>query len=549
MTSGEAVQDAPELMQARNRRWPYWSAITVLVVGLIVTSGLVVISAILYRNNENRLLKLRTRDIGSVLTAALPSTQTSMASSAAFADATGGNVQKFDRFVAPLVGQAAGHPFASVSLWRADQPQRGPITVVGVPPLLTASMARTPAFFARARASKKLTVLSFLQERAPRLGYGFTEPATAGPYAVYAEGALPAKRYSAAQTNSSFTDLNYALYLGTNPSKDTLLLTSAKSVPLPGRRAAVTVPFGDTYLTVRATARGPLAGSLPQKLPWVIGIAGVLLTLGAAALTKRLTDRRGQAEQLAVQLEQVAEENRRLYAEQHGIAQTLQHALLPEVLPQVPGLETSARYEAGVEGIDIGGDWYDVLAIDDKHLMLVVGDVSGRGLRAATTMAALRYAIHAYAAQGDPPETILTKLSTLVSVKATGQIATVLCALIDADARTLTITSAGHLPPLLISNGHSEFVNSVVGLPIGVDRHAEYSSATIAVPPGATLLAFTDGLVERRGESIDAGLGRLRQYATSNNATLDDLLTRVVSSLRHDGSDDDTAIAGIRWLK
>ena len=108
---------------------------------------------------------------------------------------------------------------------------------------------------------------------------------------------------------------------------------------------------------------------------------------------------------------------------------------------------------------------------------------------------------------------------------------------------------AGYLPPLLISNGHSEFVNSEVGLPIGVDRHAAYSSATFDVPPGATLLAFTDGLVERRGESIDAGLGRLRQYATSNNGTLDDLLTRVVSSLRHDGSDDDTAIAGIRWLK
>ena len=549
MTSGAAVLDVPEATQATDRRWPYWSVITVLVVGLLVTGGLVATSAVLYRHNENRLLKLRTRDIGSVLTATLPSIQTSMASSAAFADATNGNVQKFQRFVAPLVGQASGAPFASVSLWRADQPQRGPLVVVGSPPVLTPAMPRTSAFFAHAEAIKKLTVLNLVNEPTPRVGYAFAEPTTGGPYAVYAESALPAHRYSATSTNSSFTDLNYALYLGTNPSSETLLITSAKSVPLSGHRAVVTIPFGDTVLTVRATARGPLEGSLPQKLPWVIGIAGLLLTLGAAALTMRLIDRRGQAEELAVQLEQVADENRRLYAEQHGIAQTLQHALLPEVLPQVPGLQTSARYEAGVDGIDIGGDWYDVIAVDDKHLMLVVGDVSGRGLRAATTMAALRYAIHAYAAQGDPPETILTKLSTLVSVKATGQIATVMCALIDADRRTLTITSAGHLPPLLISDGHSEFIKSDVGLPIGVDRHAAYSSATIQVPSGATLLAFTDGLVERRGESIDAGLGRLLQYATSNNGTLDDLLTKVVSSLRHDGSDDDTAIAGIRWLK
>ena len=114
--------------------------------------------------------------------------------------------------------------------------------------------------------------------------------------------------------------------------------------------------------------------------------------------------------------------------------------------------------------------------------------------------------------------------------------------------RELTVTSAGHLPPLLISAGRGEFIKSDVGLPIGVDRGALYTSTKISVPPGATLLAFTDGLVERRGESIDVGLGRLAQSAVSNHATLDELLTRVVSNLRENGSDDDTAIAGIRWL-
>jgi serine phosphatase RsbU (regulator of sigma subunit) len=303
----------------------------------------------------------------------------------------------------------------------------------------------------------------------------------------------------------------------------------------------VTIPFGDTFLTVRATRRASLAGSLPRDLPWVIGIVGVLLTIGAGALTIRLIQRRRRTEQLA-------DENRQLYAEQRGIAQTLQHALLPAELPQLHGLQASARYEAGVEGVEIGGDWYDAIAVGDKRLLLVVGDVSGRGLQAATTMAALRYGIHAYAAQGDEPGTILTKLNKLVSVKSSGQLATVLCALVDPDARELTITSAGHLPPLLISDGRGEFVNTDVGLPIGVDRNAEYTSVTVPVAPGATLLAFTDGLVERRGESIDVGLGRLREHAASNHATLDELLTRVVSNLRHDGAEDDTAIAGIRWL-
>jgi serine phosphatase RsbU (regulator of sigma subunit) len=529
----------------RGRGWPFWSVVAVAVVGLLVTVGLIVVSSILYHNNENRLLNLRTRDIGSVLTAAVPTVQTSVASTATFAEATSGDRRKFDNFAQQYVGK--GRSFASMSLWRVDDPEAGPITMVGTQPELATSMGKAPALFARAAATHKLTVIGLLDGPDPRIGYAFVEPGTSGPYAVYAESELP-QRYSAPTNGSSFNDINFALYLGKEPTPENLVITSAQRVPLPGHRAVVTIPFGDTFLTLRASRRSSLAGSLPRDLPWLIGVVGVLLTIGAAVLTLRLIQRRRRTEQLADRLEQVATENSRLYAEQRGIAQTLQHAMLPADLPQLRGLQASARYEAGVEGVDIGGDWYDAMAVDDKRLLLVVGDVSGRGLQAATTMAALRYAIHAYAAQGDKPGMILTKLNKLVSVKSSGQLATVLCVLVDLDARELTITSAGHLPPLLISDGRSEFVSTDVGLPIGVDRHAAYTSTTVGVAPGATLLAFTDGLVERRGESIDVGLGRLRDHATSNHATLDELLTRVVSNLRQDGSDDDTAIAGIRWL-
>jgi serine phosphatase RsbU (regulator of sigma subunit) len=545
-TSGD---DTAPASAPRGHGWPFWSAVAVAVVGLLVTAALIVVSSILYHNNENRLLRLRTRDVGSILTTAVPNIQTSVASTATFAEATNGNAQKFNSFAGQFVGKGSGRPFASMSLWRVDHPEAGPTTVVGGQPKLADSMGKAPALFERAAATHKLSVINLLAGQAPRIGYAFVEPGTNGPYAVYAESAVQPSRYSApTQSNSSFNDINYALYLGKAPTTQTLLLTSAKRVPLSGHRAVVTIPFGDTFLTLRATARSSLAGSLPRDLPWLIGIVGVLLTIGATALTIRLIQRRRRTEELADRLEAVAEENRRLYAEQHGIAQTLQHALLPAELPQLRGLQASARYEAGVEGVDIGGDWYDAITVENKQLLLVVGDVSGRGLHAATTMAALRYAIHAYAAQGDGPATILTKLNTLVSVKSSGQLATVLCVLVDADARELTVTSAGHLPPLLISDGRGEFVKTEVGLPIGVDRHASYTSSTVAVGPGATLLAFTDGLVERRGESIDVGLGRLRDHATSNHATLDELLTRVVSNLRQDGADDDTAIAGIRWL-
>jgi serine phosphatase RsbU (regulator of sigma subunit) len=261
----------------------------------------------------------------------------------------------------------------------------------------------------------------------------------------------------------------------------------------------------------------------------------------------RLIERRRATERLAAQLETTAEENRRLYSEQRGIAETLQRALLPASLPHLPGLQVGARYEAGAEGVEIGGDWYDAIELGDDRLLLVVGDVSGKGLGAAAAMAALRFAIHAYAAEGDEPAAFLPKLSRLISVHEDKHLATVLCAVVTARARQVTITNAGHLPPLMIAERDSSFVEAPVGLPVGIDRAAQYSSVTVSAPPGATFLAFTDGLVERRGESIEIGLERLRSHVSSNHVPLDQLLATVLDDLRHDAADD-TAVAGIRWL-
>jgi serine phosphatase RsbU (regulator of sigma subunit) len=380
-----------------------------------------------------------------------------------------------------------------------------------------------------------------------RLGYAFRNPGPSGRYVVYAEKTIPSNRRSKIRRNTAFSDLNYALYLGRSEQPQNLLLTSVNRLPLPGRQASLTVAFGDNALTLAISPRQALSGGLPQRLPWIIAIGGIILAIGASVVTSRLIRRRRDAEDLAGRLETSADENRRLYAEQRSIARTLQHAMLPEALPEVRGLEASARYEAGEQGMEIGGDWYDLIPIDDRRLLLVVGDVSGRGLRAATTMASLRYAIHAYAAQNDPPATILTKLSRLVSVGDSGQLATILCALVDVDGHTVTVTSAGHLPPLLISDGQARYVESEVGLPIGVETQVSYSSTTVTATGRATLLAFTDGLVERRGESLDAGLARLREAARSHDSELPELLRELVTDLHHEPSEDDTAIVGLRW--
>jgi serine phosphatase RsbU (regulator of sigma subunit) len=530
------------------RRWPYWLAVAVGAVGLVATGVLVWISASTYTNNENRLLSLRVRDAGALISGALLNVETPLASAAALADATDGDVGKFKSFIAPSVGPQGKGSFVSVSLWRLGPGQAQELALVGVPQALATSPARVTSFFMEPAKGGSLRVIGLLASAQPRLGYAFTSPGLTGRYVAYAESALPASRRSRFQSSSSFADLDYALYLGRSQTSANLLVSDLKNLPIHGRHASVSLPFGNGALTFVVTPRRPLAGTFAQRLPWLVAIVGLLLSLGAGALTARLIARRTATERLARSLELIADENRRLYAEQRTIARTLQHALLPERLPKVRGVETSARYETGDTGADIGGDWYDLIALDDRRLLLVVGDVSGHGVRAAATMAALRFAIQAYAAQNDPPDAILSKLSRLVNVNRTGQLATILCALVDVEAHKLTVTSAGHLPPLLISDGTGTFVTSEVGVPIGVRSGARYSSTSIDTPPAATLLAFTDGLVERRGESIDAGLARLQRAASSNHVGLDELLGRLIDDLRFDGGDDDTAIAALRWL-
>ena len=544
--AGEPAPPAPTGPDRANGRLPLALPVITLVIGLAVTVALALVSHAQYTSNEKRLLKLRVHDAGALVTAATPNIETPLASAVELADATGGNVAKFKRLVAPYL-LTGSRQFDSISLWKLSALDAGPVAVAGVAPKLTAAPSVAAAFLTKAARTPALSVTGLLSPPDPRLGYAYATPGATAGYVAYGESPLPASRHSRLQSNSAFANLDYAIYLGARQRPSQLLVTNVAHFPLPTPAVAETLAFGDSALTVAMSSRVPLAGSLPQRLPWIIAVLGVLLSLAAAALTLRLTQRRRSAERLASELEVSVDENQRLYAEQRGIAQTLQHALLPEKLPQIPGLEADARYAAGEQGVDIGGDWYDVIELGPGCLLLVVGDVSGRGLKAATTMASLRYAIRAYAAQNDAPEQILNKISRLVDVAESGQLATVMCALVDVDERRITVTSAGHLPPLLIAGGEGRYVEAEIGVPIGVESGSSYTSTTISAPEGATFVAYTDGLVELRGESLDQGLARLRALATQDDAELSELLETLVNEMPHGSSEDDIAIVGVRW--
>jgi serine phosphatase RsbU (regulator of sigma subunit) len=283
-----------------------------------------------------------------------------------------------------------------------------------------------------------------------------------------------------------------------------------------------------------------LTGPLSATLPWIVLGVGGVLALAGAGVVETLSRRRAVAEGLAA-------ENAELYRQQRGIAGTLQRAMLP-VVPDLDRVQVAARYLAGVDELDVGGDWYDIVEHRPGCVVFVVGDVSGQGLPAARTMAALRFAVRAYLAEGHDIETVLAHLRRLLDVSTDHQFATVLLGELDVTAGRLRLVCAGHFPPLLLSAGRAQYLDCPIAPPIGVTAPSAPPAAVIDLPDQGTLLAFSDGLIERRGEVVDTGLERLRAAAADTGSReLPELLDGLLATLAVDGGQDDTVLLGMRW--
>jgi serine phosphatase RsbU (regulator of sigma subunit) len=162
-------------------------------------------------------------------------------------------------------------------------------------------------------------------------------------------------------------------------------------------------------------------------------------------------------------------------------------------------------------------------------------------------MASLRYATRAYVAQGDGPATVPAKLGRLLDFDSEHQFATVMAGAIEGAGRRLTLASAGHFPPLLVAGDGARFLDVPVNAPVGVDGNEPWQEACFTVPDGATLIGFTDGLVERRGEHLDESLERLRRAAQGAAGSIEGVLDHLTSQLIPDGGADDVVILGLRW--
>ena len=242
----------------------------------------------------------------------------------------------------------------------------------------------------------------------------------------------------------------------------------------------------------------------------------------------------------------VAIANARSYQRERDTALTLQRSLLPQRLPDVPGVSFAWRYLPAGTTTSVGGDWYDVLQLDEHRVGLVIGDVMGRGINAAAVMGQLRATARAFASAQMTPADVLAQMDGAVTRLEQAQITTAAVAILDVEARTLTMASAGHLPPLLLHPTESaRFLDVEPGPPLGAGT-PDYPQTTVSLPSGAMLLLYTDGLVEDRLRPVDAGMEDLRQVCS--DATDPENLCECALTIAGHGEqhEDDTAMLAIR---
>ena len=287
-------------------------------------------------------------------------------------------------------------------------------------------------------------------------------------------------------------------------------------------RSAVTVPL---------IARGRVLG----VMSWVSAESGRLYTQADLALAEDLAKRAA-----------IAIDNAELHSQTLAAAVQLQRAVLPDSMPDVPGMEVAAWYRPSGR-TEVGGDFYDAIPLRDGRVALFVGDVMGRGVAAAAAMAQMRAAVRAYAAADPRPAAVVGALDTMFGLFPTDQLVTLAYLLVDPTTDSLTFTNAGHPPPALLrADGTTEQLPLADGAPLGTVPQ-ERGERTVRFCPGDAVVIFTDGLIERRDEDISTGQQRvidaLPRLARPDLTTA---LGQLGESLTDPARNDDVAVLAVR---
>ncbi len=297
--------------------------------------------------------------------------------------------------------------------------------------------------------------------------------------------------------------------------------------------------------------RRPVADLLSGVSMLLLPLIARDVMLGFFVCVRRVGFRRFDAYDVEIGMEFAARaaifmDNAQRYSRERATALTLQRSMLPTGLSAPSSVEVRHRYLPGSKLIEVGGDWYESIALPGARVALVVGDVAGHGVRAAVTMGRLRTAIHTLAMLELPPAETLQQLNELMQELGVREphFATCVYAIFDAVSGTCEVASAGHLPPLLVRpDGSNELLDVLPAPPLGVGTGL-IQSRVLDIADGSLLVLYTDGLVEKRSRDIDEGLGRLREIFGPGSAEqpLEDLCRATLAGVYADEHRDDIAL-------
>jgi Stage II sporulation protein E (SpoIIE)/Histidine kinase-like ATPase domain len=312
-----------------------------------------------------------------------------------------------------------------------------------------------------------------------------------------------------------------------------------------------TVSKGQASEIARAWQRKPVAKLLAGASMLMLPLVARGTILGFFACTRQEGFRRFDAYDIEIGMDFASRaamfiDNARRFSREHATALTLQRSMLPTGLSAPSSVEVRHRYLPGSKLIEVGGDWYESIALPGGRVALVVGDVAGHGVRAAVTMGRLRTAIHTLAMLELPPAESLQQLDELMHTLGEREphFATCAYAIYDAVSGDIEVAVAGHLPPLLVHpDGSNELLDVPPAPPLGVGD-GEVESRQFKIEDGSLLVLYTDGLVENKGQDISDGLARLRGIFGPGSPTrpLEDLCKATLDGVYSDHQRDDIAV-------
>jgi hypothetical protein len=517
------------------------------IVALIITLGVGAFGAwgthSVVRDQQRRLLKERASEVGLLFTSATSGITSSLTATRGVLRATDGSTSAFKRAVAQQV--AAGSKMNRTTLALLAPADGGYKVITEVGPLLQTGQLLTgdrAATFDKTRKTPQLVSTPVLGSgSARRLGFAVNASAAVGGldndvlYQEVSLGMLSAGRQSG---SAPFHEINVVLYANNSMAPEQLIISTTGGAIKPHGAVFSKQPIGASTWVLGVRAKGSLVGGVAASAWWIVLLAGIVAALLLATLIEFAVRRRDAA--LA------------LYEAENQQAETLQRSLLP-TLPRLPDLELAARYQAGGTGQKVGGDWFDAFALDGGGAGFAIGDVIGHDLEAAAAMSQVRAALRAYAYEGDEPASVLTRLDRLVTTFELTQLVSVVYGVLGPiqpdGSRVLKLANAGHLPPLLQDPSGAvaeidEGSSVVIGVPVGESR----PQTEQIVPPGSTLLLFTDGLLEGPALSLAETLPQLAEVMAGHppDAGCEALCERVLTARPNQNQRDDIALLALR---